>query len=64
MDRLAVEVVSNNGDLQIVHMHIAADSRFVLESFAFAIEQFSESCEVPAHEIAADIYRLIVGKVT
>ena len=59
MKRLLIDMKENcNGEI-VGRVNHPADSVFVLEALAIAVEQFSKSCGVPPQEIIKDIGALL-----
>lgn len=55
MNRLLIDLKSDcNGDI-VGRVSLPADSKFALEAFLLAIEQFSKNCDIPVCEILDDM---------
>lgn len=62
MNRLFVDIKEDHAGNITGSVKFPADSVFVFEVLAEVVWRFSEACEVPPAEVAADLYRFIKGK--
>jgi hypothetical protein len=62
--RLVIDLKEDHHGDTAGHVGFPSDSLFVLEALAVVVEQLAKAAELPPAEVAADLYRLVAGKVT